>query len=422
MKKRLFLLLLPFLLVKISHAQLLTWTPDFPVDNDPSTNIVITVDASKGNQGLLNYTPTSDVYVHIGLITDSSTSANNWQYTKFVWGTTPSQAQATYIGNNKWTYTITGGIRAFFGVTSGIGIKKIAILFRNGSGSQAQRNADQSDMYVPVYSSSVLAVRFIDPPMQPLYVPQPEPITTAVGNTMNFAALANQSSTMKLYLNGTMIQTASSVTTISAAPTLTQSGNNIAIAEATVGATTKRDTIQFFVSPAITIVALPAGVRDGINYPADNTKATLVLYAPGKNRVSVIGDLPGSNWVEQPQYIMNKTPDGNYWWITLTGLTAGTEYSFQYLVDGSLKTTDPYVEKIQDPGYDGQISSTTYPGLKPYPTGSTTGIVGILQTAGAQYNWQVNSFSRPDKRKLVVYELLLRDFLLPMTGKLCVIP
>jgi len=420
MKKRLLLLLLPFFLIKISSAQLLIWTPNFPVENNTSQVLVITMDATKGNQGLLNYSPTSDVYVHIGVITNLSTSPTNWLYVQNfgvppnqVFNTPVPQLQATYIGNNKWTYTINGSLFSFFGInpSSGEHILKIAILFRNGNGSQAQRNTDGSDMYVPVYDNSILAVRFTDPPTQPMYVPQPEPITTTVGNTMNFAALANQSSTMKLYLNGTMIQTASSVTSISASPTLTQSGNNIAIAEATVGATTKRDTIQFFVSPAIVIAALPAGVRDGINYPADNTKATLVLYAPGKNRVSVIGDLPGSNWAEQPQYIMNKTPDGNYWWITLTGLTAGTEYSFQYLVDGSLKTTDPYVEKIQDPGYDGQISSTTYPGLKPYPTGSTTGIVGILQTASTQYNWQVNSFSRPDKRKLVVYELLLRDFL-----------
>ncbi len=39
-------------------AQLLTWTPDFPRDND---NISITVDASKGNQGLFNYATVSDV-------------------------------------------------------------------------------------------------------------------------------------------------------------------------------------------------------------------------------------------------------------------------------------------------------------------------------------------------------------------------
>lgn len=55
-------------------AQLLTWTPDFAKDND---NITITMDATKGNQGLLNYSTTSDVYVHIGVITSASTSATD---------------------------------------------------------------------------------------------------------------------------------------------------------------------------------------------------------------------------------------------------------------------------------------------------------------------------------------------------------
>ena len=72
--------LLLFLFVSAS-AQLLTWTPDFPKEND---NIIITLDASKGNQGLFNYSTTSDVYVHIGLITSASTSATDWKYAKFV--------------------------------------------------------------------------------------------------------------------------------------------------------------------------------------------------------------------------------------------------------------------------------------------------------------------------------------------------
>ena len=93
----------------ISKAQLLSWTPGFPVENDGAATVVITMDATKGNQGLLNYTPTSDVYVHIGVITNFSTSPTNWQHVLFTWGTTPSQAQCTYLGSNKWKYTITGG-------------------------------------------------------------------------------------------------------------------------------------------------------------------------------------------------------------------------------------------------------------------------------------------------------------------------
>ncbi|HWC53781.1 MAG TPA: hypothetical protein VG676_09375, partial [Chitinophagaceae bacterium] len=124
----------------VVSAQLLSWTPQFPTDTAASQNFVITMDASKGNQGLLNYTPTTDVYVHVGVITSLSSSSSDWKYVKFTWGTTNSQAQCSYLGNNKWQYTITGSLRTFFGITTGSEvIKKIAILFRSGDGSKVQR-------------------------------------------------------------------------------------------------------------------------------------------------------------------------------------------------------------------------------------------------------------------------------------------
>jgi len=63
-------ILLPVLLLFIlkANAQLLTWSPDFIQES--STPVTITMDANFGNKGLLNYTPTSDVYVHIGVITN----------------------------------------------------------------------------------------------------------------------------------------------------------------------------------------------------------------------------------------------------------------------------------------------------------------------------------------------------------------
>jgi hypothetical protein len=98
------------------------------------------------------YNTTSDVYVHIGLITSASTSSSDWKYAKFTWATTPATAQASYIGNNKWTYTINNP-RTFFnspaGVPAGETIQKIAILFRNGAGPWC-RNADASDMFIGI--------------------------------------------------------------------------------------------------------------------------------------------------------------------------------------------------------------------------------------------------------------------------------
>jgi len=407
--KKIFVLLTATCMAFAGKSQLLTWVPDFAKDND---NITITMDASKGNQGLLNYNPVSDVYVHVGVITSASSSASDWRYVKFAWGTTNAAAQATSLGGNRWQYTINN-IRAFFnapaGVPAGETILKIAILFRNGNGSVKQANTDGSDMYVPVYDNTV-AVRFTLPFFQPTYIRIPEPINKQVGDNISLTAIANKPSTMKLFLNGTEIQSAINVTTISANPTLTTSGNQTVIAEANDGTATKTETFTFFVSITPPVLPLPPGVRDGINYEAGNTSVVLVLNAPGKNRVSVIGEFPGSNWVEQTNYVMNKTPDGNYWWIRISGLTPGTEYAFQYLVDGTLKVGDPYCEKILDPSNDGSISAATYPGLRAYPAGQS-GIVCLLQTNAPVYNWAINNFSRPDKRNLVVYELLLRDFL-----------
>ena len=407
--RRVILSLLLVLFITPSFSQLLSWTPNFAQES--TTPFTITLDASKGNQGLFFYTPVTDVYVHIGVITSLSTSSSDWKYSKFTWATTPVAAQATSLGSSKWSFTITGGLRTFFGiVTPGETIQKIAILFRNGAGTKVQRNTDGSDMYIPIYTTA-LATRFTLPLTQPTYLPQPETITKVVGNTIPMTGVSNNAATLKLYFNGNVVNTAPAATTISATPTITVAGNQVLVMEANDGVTIKRDTIQFYVAGSVNIAALPAGVRDGINYEADNTAATLVLYAPSKTRVGVIGDLPGSNWAEQSSYELNKTPDGNYWWIRLTGLTPGTEYSFQYIVDGTLKIAEPYAEKILDPWNDQYISSTTYPALKAYPANLTSGIVSILQTNQTAYTWQTSGYTRPDKRKLVIYELLLRDFL-----------
>lgn len=408
--KKTWLLLLCFWIGRLTtSAQLLSGSILFPVDTD---NLTITVDATRGNKGLNNYGSPNDVYVHTGVITNLSTSGSDWRYVKLgtqnPWGKTFPELQAISLGNNKWKYDINN-IRAFYGVPAGETILKIAILFRSGNGSLKQANTDGTDMYLPVYTAA-LATRFTSPIFQPTLVPVPEPISKQVGDNISVNAQVNMQANITLYYNGSVIQTATNATGIAATPVITAAGNQQLISEAVKGNVTVRDTLQFFVSGASNIAPLPAGVRDGINYEAGNTSAVLVLYAPGKNRVSVIGEFPGNNWIEQSAYAMNKTPDGNYWWLRITGLTPGTEYAFQYLVDGNIRVADPYAEKILDPWNDGSISAATFPNLRSYPTGKTTGIVSILQTAQPAYNWSSGNFTRPDKRSLIIYELLVRDF------------
>jgi glycosidase len=70
---------------------------------------------------------------------------------------------------------------------------------------------------------------------------------------------------------------------------------------------------------------------------------------------------------------------------------------------------DIYSEKILDPWNDQYIPAANYPSLKAYPTGQSN-IVSVLQTNKPAYTWNVTNFNRPDKRNLLIYELLVRDF------------
>jgi len=405
--KKCTLVLLLFCAAITSHAQrLLNWSPEFPVDN---SNLNFTVDCAKGNQGLLNFEGgnSANIYVHVGVITNLSTGPADWRYVKFTWGTADPLAHATPLGSNKYQYSITN-IRSFFGVPAGETIKKITIIFRNATGTLKQVNSDGSDMYLPVYGNTEFAVRINMPAFEPRYIPWIEPISVAVGGTINITGVSSANAALNLQLNGNTITTATATNTISGTATIATACNQKIMLEGNDGSGIKKDSFEFYIPPTTTVGALPAGVQEGINYAANNTSVTLVLYAPGKNNVVVLGDFSG--WTVTCSNQMNKTADGNYFWLTINGLTPGTEYGYQYLIDNNIKTADPYAQKVLDPDNDPFITASTYPNLKPYPTGLTTGIVSVLQTAEPAYAWQVNNFTRPDKKNLVIYELLIRDF------------
>jgi glycosidase len=396
------------LIANYAFAQpLLNWTPGFLNEVQPS-NVVITCNGAKGNNALAGFT--GNVYVHTGVITNLSTAPNNWKYDT-PWLTNTPATTATAIGNNQWTFTYNGNLRTHFGITNPAEkIVKICILFRNATGTIVQRNSNASDMYIPVDSiTGNLQMRFVQPPTEPRYNPWPEPISAIIGQTMPVEVVTNASSAITLSLNGTQFAaTTTNGTSLIANPTILQACSNNISASANDGTSTVNQSINFFIGGGTaTTASLPAGMQDGINYLPGDTSVTLVLYAPNKNLVILNGSF--NNWNTSCSESMNKTPDGLRWWKTLTGLTSGQLYTFQYVVNGGITTTDPYCELILDPSNDGYITTATYPNMPVYPAGQT-GIVGTFKTAQAPYNWTATSYVRPDKRNLTIYELLLRDF------------
>ena len=393
MKKSIFTLLILFI-TSWSLAQVVTTNPTFVTQNGGSINV--TFDATLGNASLKDYAGTDGIYAHTGVITNASATSSDWKHAP-TWGDNSAKYKLTSLGNNKWVLAITPDMTTYYGLTTGEIVTKMAFVFRNGASTKEGKNTGGTDIFVDVFQSG-LNVAFTNPTANQ---------NAALGTVMNIQFGASAPSNLNLLMNGTSVQTAPSASSLSYSYTFVTAGNYIFIAQASLNGVLVADTIQVFVPEAVTNQARPAGVKDGINY-INNTTATLVMYAPGKTNAFLIGDF--NNWTQLNSYQLRK--DGDYWWYTLTGLTPGQLYGFQYLVDGTLKVSDPYTEMVLDPSNDKYINttSTVFPNLKPYPVGKTDGLVATLETAKPAYSWEIPAFTMPPAKNMVIYELLLRDF------------
>lgn len=165
-----------------------------------------------------------------------------------------------------------------------------------------------------------------------------------------------------------------------------------------------------------TTKARPAGVSNGIYYGEDGTSVTLCTYAASKTeaakRVFLLGDM--TNWKLDAEHQLYK--DGNYFWITLTGLQKGKEYRFQYAVeraDGVRKQIcDLYSEKVIHPD-DKYEPKSVNPILISYPSkGADGGFVTVIQPGKSEYQWSdaTLNFKRPKKENLIIYEVWVFDY------------
>ena len=167
----------------------------------------------------------------------------------------------------------------------------------------------------------------------------------------------------------------------------------------------------------------PSGVSNGIYYGADGTSVTLCTYAASHSeparRVFLLGDM--TDWKLDAAHQMKR--DGNYFWITLTGLEKGKEYRFQYAVeraDGVKKQIcDIYSEKVihsDDQWEPKQVDPT----LIDYPTkGADGGYVTVIQPGKPEYQWSsaTLNFRRPARENLIVYEVWVYDYTTKRTFK-----
>ncbi len=378
-------LLVPFLLLFISftYAQqqtgVFSTTPTTFTEND---EITITVSG-------LDLTAWSVSEVYLWAWYEDSNGAQADSPTNGTWTSSDESQKMTDNGDGTYSYTMTPS--TFYGAT---GITEIGMLVKAKDGTGDKKTQDHT-IAVGGYQ---------------LVLTSPSQSTTIVssGTSYTIAATASANSSFTLTANGSVIDDSVTSATDYSYDYVVNTTTNFELL-ASDGSETLTEAFTLAVSPTVTEESVPDGLLDGINFDdTDPTKVTLVLYAPLKEFVHVIGDF--NNWEIDDDYLMKKDPSQDRFWIELTDLTPGYDHLYQYLVEFDINIADPYSTLILDGyGNDDYIDDTTYPDLPSYPTGQSDAIT-VLRTNEPDYAWQITDFAPPAKEDLVVYEILIRDF------------
>ena len=398
MKKSVLLLIfLLFIQFGFSQTQTVTATVT-PASFEETTSITITFTGSSINEATWGVTGNA---LYLWAWSFDLNDLNTMDCpTNGTW-TVSNEANRLIYNSTNDTYSITFVPQTFY---NRVGIGRIGFLLKAKDGTGNKKSQDftnevgvfQVNLTAPLQNSTTI-------------------LSSGASRTIT-ATNTNGTANYVLKSNGTTLNSATGVSSYNYNHTNITSNQYYAL-EVTQGTTTITKNFTVLVNPNTTSVAMPAGLVNGINYnTSDNTKATLVLDAPLKDYVFVAGSF--NIWNPSSSYAMKKDPTSGKFWLELTGLVAGTNYSYQYwVVDETpiantptlVKVADPCSTTVLSPWDDSTIPATSYPNLPPYPAGQEREVT-LLKTGQTPYNWQVANFTKPNKDKLVVYELLIRDF------------
>jgi hypothetical protein len=359
---------------------------------------IVTLNFNKTGTSLAAYTGT--IYAHIGI----TVNGTRWQNVKGTWGNNPTQPALTLVSGTTYKLDLTPDLYTYFGVPTSSSITEICVVLRNDAG-----NVQTADTF---FNVGAFQVSLTSP------AENSATIVASGGNLSISANNSNGNASYNLKANGVSINTNTSTSSYSYNHTNITENQNYELV-VSQGTTTVSKKFSVLLDPGTISEAIPTGLLDGINYNSgDVTKVTLVLDAPLKDFVYVAGSF--NDWQPNSNYAMKMDPSSGKFWLELTGLTSGTNYTYQYwVVDTTpiagtpslVKTADPYSTLVLSPNDDPYIPALSYPNLPVYPAGQEREVT-VLQTGQTPYAWSTatTNFVKPEKEKLVVYELLVRDF------------
>ncbi len=367
--------------------------PAFPSILD---SVTVFFDATQGNGALAGFS--GDVYAHTGVITNLSNNGTDWKHVIGNWGTADSRTLMTKVSED--LYSLSYHIKDYYGILPGEEVLQMAFVFRNVDGTIVGRNTDGSDIFVDLF-----------PPEQGLLIslrsPTPEDRVISLGDSIEINVLINDTASLSVFDNGDLIFVDSTMQAIFSVVPQVLGRHTVEIKAVNTDTMAELQFDYFVIDDNRPLLDPPTGVQDGFNYYSD-TSYIFQLFAPGKQFAFLL--LPDNGFSVDDQYQMNLSTSGAFWLEVPRSRFGEEEQMYQYLVDGQITIADPYAEVVLDPSNDEGIDPSVLSALPPYPA-DASGMVTVFDADENPYDWMVPDFDKPGKEKLIIYELLMRDFL-----------
>lgn len=371
------------------------WTePTFPTQND---DITVFFDASEGNAALKGFS--GEIYAHTGVITNQSTGPTDWKHVVGNWGMADARTLMTRVSED--LYSLSYNIDDYYNLPPGEEVLRLAFVFRNVDGSIVGRDADGSDIFYDLYPESDLLFITVFSPAQPGSIYQEH-------DSIFIDLRLSDTASLKIYDNDLLIfddlVDQASFYHQPAGP-----GFHKLYFEASSDTTISIETDFYIISDNQVNEDAPEGIQNGLNYYTD-TSFVFQLYAPQKSFVYLL--CPANSYTVNDSFRLKQSLDKKSWWLELPRrLFEEGNNTYQYQVDANLRIADPFSTVILDPDHDPFIQGEVMNTLPSYPSGMTSGIVTAFDLEKSAYDFEIDDFDKPSREKLVIYELLIRDFL-----------
>ncbi|MDE5651978.1 MAG: hypothetical protein K2I48_00750, partial [Muribaculaceae bacterium] len=368
---------------------------------DNSENVVVYFHADQGNKALANLPESTAVYVHTGVITSASANDSDWKYAT-TWLDNSAKYKLTYVSPNLYSLNI-GDIKTFYGIKNANEvIEKLVFVFRNSTGSKEGKTASGGDITLDVISTALTMdfTKSVDGTA----------VTTA-NPTVDFKVTTNQpADRIWITINLETVAEVSDASELDFTYTFTKLGRYNIYANAEKDGNKVSQNVMMTLVDGSEEQDYPGGVPQmGCVRQADGS-VNFCIAAPTKASVDLVG-----SWFDydesQAIKLHYQDYDGQrYFWTNVEGLDADKMYFYYFLIDGMTKVGDPYARLILDPSNDKYIPADVYPDLPAFPTQIGNVSLAVYQENINDFDWTDSDFIAPDKKDLVIYELLFRDF------------